>query len=132
MTDTPMTAWSEDDLTRLGGAEEIDISTRRRDGSLRPFVPIWIVALDGAFYVRSYRGTGGAWYRHAITHSDGAIRASGVQRDVTFTLADAATRDGIDAAYRTKYARYGASYLTTMLDEQAAATTMQLSPRADV
>jgi hypothetical protein len=52
-----------------------------------------------------------------------------VQRDVTFTPADAATRDGIDTAYRTKYGRYGASYLKTMLGEQAAATTMQLGPR---
>jgi hypothetical protein len=129
VTDTPTTTWSEDDLTRLGGAEQIDISTRRRDGSLRPFVPIWIVTVDGALYVRSYRGTGGAWYRHATAHPAGTIRANGVQRDVTFTPADAAVRDAIDAAYRTKYGRYGASYLRTMLDEEAAATTMQLSPR---
>jgi hypothetical protein len=129
MTDTPTTNWTEDDLTRLGGADEIDISTRRRDGSLRPFVPIWIVTVDGALYVRSYRGTGGAWYRHATAQPAGTIRANGLQRDVTFTPADAAVRDGIDAAYRTKYGRYGASYLKAMLDEQAAATTMQLSPR---
>ena len=49
-----------DELIRLGGGDEIDISTRRIDGSLRPFVPIWIVAVNGALYVRSYRGTGGA------------------------------------------------------------------------
>jgi hypothetical protein len=63
--------------------------------------------------------TDGAWYRHASTHPDGAVKTNGVQRDVTFTSADPATRDAIDAAYRAKYARYGASYLTTMLGEQA-------------
>jgi hypothetical protein len=40
MTNTPTAAWPADELTRLGGTDEIDISTRRRDGSLRPFVPI--------------------------------------------------------------------------------------------
>jgi hypothetical protein len=129
MTDTSTTTWPADELTRLGGAEEIDISTQRHDGSLRPFVPIWIVTVDGGLYVRSYRGTGGAWYRHATAHPAGTIKANGLQRDVTLTPADPATRDGIDAAYRTKYGRYGDSYLQTMLGEQAVASTMKLTPR---
>jgi hypothetical protein len=128
LTDTSTTNWPSDELPRLGGAEEIDISTRRRDGSLRPFVPIWIVTVDGALYVRSYRGTGGAWYRHATAHPAGTIQADGLQRDVTLTAADPATRDLIDAAYRTKYGRYGDSYLQTMLGEQAVASTMKLIP----
>ena len=132
MTDTSTTTWTADELTRLGGADEINISTRRIDGSLRPFVPIWIVTVDGALYVRSYRGTDGAWYRHATIHPEGAIRTHELQRDVTFTPADAAIRDGIDAAYRTKYARYGDSYLTTMLSEQAVASTLKLTPDADL
>jgi hypothetical protein len=129
MTDTSTTTWTSDELTRLGGSDEIDISTRRIDGTLRPSVPIWIVAVNGALYVRSYRGTGGAWFRHANMHPDGAIRTHGLQRDVTFTPADPATRDEIDAAYRTKYARYGESYLTTMLGEQAVVSTLMLTPR---
>jgi hypothetical protein len=129
MTDTSTTTWPADELTRLGGADEIDISTFRRDGTLRPFVPIWLVTVDGALYVRSYRGTDGAWYRHATIHPEGTIRTDGLQRDVTFTPADPATRDEIDTAYRTKYARYGESYLTTMLSEQAVASTLKLTPR---
>ena len=35
MTDTSTAAWSADELTRLGGAAEIDVSTRRR-GLLPP------------------------------------------------------------------------------------------------
>jgi hypothetical protein len=129
MTDTSTTTWIADELTRLGGADEIDISTRRRDGTLRSFVPIWIVMVDAALYVRSYRGIDGAWYRHATAHPEGTIKTNGLQRDVTFTPADPATRAEIDAAYRTKYARYGETYLTTMLDEQAVASTLKLTPR---
>jgi hypothetical protein len=51
-----------------------------------------------------------------------------LQRDVTLTAADPATRDLIDVAYRTKYGRYGDSYLQTMLGEQAVASTMKLIP----
>jgi hypothetical protein len=64
MTETSTTTWQLDELTRLGGADKIDISTRR-----------------------------------------------------------------IDAAYCAKYARYGESYLTTMLGEQAVASTLKLNPR---
>ena len=122
MTQTCTAAWSADDLALFGGAAQVDISTRRPDDSLRPFVPIWIVAVDGTLYVRSYRGADGAWYRLASTHPDGAIRTNGVHREVTFTHADPATNDAVDAAYRAKCGRYGASYLTTMLGDR-------LSPR---
>ena len=37
----------------------------------------------------------------------------------------------IDDAYRSKYARYGDTYLQPMLADQAIATTLQLTPRAD-
>jgi hypothetical protein len=48
---------------------------------------------------------------------------------VTFAPADPAARDEVDAAYCTKYARYGDSYLTTMLGEQAVASTLTLIPQ---
>jgi hypothetical protein len=35
-----MTAWTADELRRIGGAEKVQISSRRPDGSLRPFVTI--------------------------------------------------------------------------------------------
>jgi len=48
MIHTPTAAWLAGELIRLGGADEIEISTRRPDGSLRPSVPIWIVAVNDA------------------------------------------------------------------------------------
>lgn len=122
-------AWLSGALARFGAADEMEISTRRRDGSLRPFVPIWIVAVGDALYVRSYRGAGGAWYRHAIQHRVGAIRAVGQQADVTFTPAGQQhdLMQAVDDAYRSKYARYGDSYLQPTLVGQAVATTLQLT-----
>jgi hypothetical protein len=121
--------WPAGQLDRFGSADEIEISTRRSDGSLRAFVPIWIVAVDGNLYVRSFRGHGGAWYRHATQHLAGAIRAGGHQVQVTFTPVGEAQRKVVDAAYRAKYARYGDTYLLPMLAAQAAATTLRLTPQ---
>jgi hypothetical protein len=130
MTHTPTAAWAVGELTRLGGADKIEISTRRRDGTLRAFAPIWTVTVGGCLYVRSYRGTGGAWYRHATARPAGVIRARGLQRDVTFTPADPASRDAVDAAYRGKYARYRDTYLKAMLADQAVAATLRLAPQS--
>ena len=51
-----MTAWTADELRRMGGADEVQISSRRTDGSLRPYVTIWGVGHGDGFYVRSARG----------------------------------------------------------------------------
>jgi hypothetical protein len=114
-------AWPAGALARFGAADEIEITTRRRDGSLRPSMPIWIAAISDARYVRSYRGADGAGYRHAIRHPAGAIRAGGQQAGVTLTPPDPSRQDvkeAIDDAYRSKYARYGNTYLQPMLADQ--------------
>jgi hypothetical protein len=132
MTDRPTAQLTE----RLGCADEIQISTRRPDDTLRGFVPIWIVAVDGALYVRSYRGANGAWYRHATTASagpvpTGVVRAGTSQLDVTFDHIDPEQTEllaAIDGAYRDKYARCGDSYLQPMLADPAVAATARLDP----
>jgi hypothetical protein len=123
--------WPAGALAKFGATDEIEISTRRRDGSLRPFVPIWIVAIGDALYVRSYRGADGAWYQYAIQHHAGAIRAAGQAADVTFTPVGQQPdlNKTIDDAYRSKYAQYGDAYLQPMLADQAVATTLQLTPQ---
>ncbi len=126
-------SWPADVLDSFGSAEEIEISTHRIDGSLRGYVPIWGVIVDGALYVRSYRGGNGAWYQHATAHPVGAIRVGGHQLDVTFAPAGQDVRPdvrpAVDAAYRAKYARYGDSYLRPMLAEQAVAATLRVNPQ---
>jgi hypothetical protein len=124
----PSRSWPAKVLDRFGSAEEIEISTRRVGGSLRGYVPIWAVVVDGALYVRSFRGSDGAWYRHATAHPFGAIRAGGHHLEVAFAAAGRDVRPAIDAAYRAKYARYGNSYLRPMLAEQAVAATLRITP----
>ena len=57
--------WTTDELDRIGRADELQIAARRRDGTLRVAVPIWVVRVGDALYVRSWRDDGGRWYRAA-------------------------------------------------------------------
>lgn len=58
-----MSVWTNDELTKIGTATELEIAPRRRDGTLRNLVTIWVVRVDDDLYVRSYRGRNGAWFR---------------------------------------------------------------------
>ena len=57
-----VTAWKADELARIGRATELQITSRRGDGSLRPYVTIWVVRSGDDLYVRSAYGqtTGGS------------------------------------------------------------------------
>lgn len=94
-------------LEPFGRADEIRISSRRDDGSLRPAIPIWGVVVDGALYVRSQAGATNGWYRRALASGVGRISAGGTDLDVTFTRAVDADNEAIDAAYRAKYGYFG-------------------------
>jgi hypothetical protein len=123
-----MNTWTEEELRAVGTATELRISTRRCDGTLSPPVPIWVVRVGDGIYVRSYRGTGGVWFRRVSAVGTARIQAADVDRDVTVSLAGTAARAGIDEAYRAKYARYGRAYVEPMTADAAAATTLLLTP----
>jgi hypothetical protein len=125
-----MTAWTGDELARIGTADELDIAPLRPDGTLRNPVTIWVVRHGDDLYVRSYRGPGGAWFRGALARHEGHIRAGGVDKNVTFAAeTDPAVNDQIDAAYRAKYHRYSGTYVDPMVTPAARATTLKLVPR---
>jgi hypothetical protein len=119
-----VSAWTREELDRIGAAEELEIAPRRGDGSLRRPVPIWVVRVGEELYVRSWRGSDGAWYRAARTRGTGRVSSGGVERDVAFVDA----REELYDAYRDKYARYP-SYVPPMIGGQARATTLELIPR---
>ncbi len=123
-----MTTWPTRELDRIAGAEELEVTTTRGDGSLRAWVPIWCVRVGDELFVRSYRGTEGAWYRHATRQGAARIRVAGIERDVTVKPADEGIQPAIDDAYRSKYARYATSYLPPMLATPAVAATLRLKP----
>src|SRR5574341_1842429 len=108
--DAPMTTWTSDELTKIGTAEELEIASLRRDGTLRNPVTIWVVRLGDDLYVRSVYGRTSAWFRGTQVRHEGHMRAGGIDKDVTFM--DESSPDintQIDAAYRDKYRRYAAS-----------------------
>ena len=124
--------WTDDELRRVGDAAELQIASRRRDGSLRPYVTIWTVRAGDHLYVRSAYGTSNPWFRRATASGAGRIRAGGIERDVTFTPAselDANTQAAVDAAYHAKYDRYGPQIVGTVTGPHAAPVTLRLVPQ---
>jgi hypothetical protein len=116
----------------MGAAEELQLATFKKDGTLRKPVVIWVVRVGDDLYVRSWRGREGAWFRYIQRRPEGRIEAGGVTKDVTFVDAssDEALNNEIDAAYQSKYHRYSATYVRPMIAPQARATTLKLVPSA--
>ena len=127
-----MTNWTRNDLERIGAADELQLASFKKDGTLRKPVIIWVVRVGDDLYVRSYRGREGAWFRHVQLRPKGRIVADGVTKDVTFVDVsdDEALNDEIDAAYQSKYQRYSATYVDPMIAPLARATTLKLVPSA--
>jgi hypothetical protein len=127
-----MSAWTVDELTKIGAEEELDIAPLRGDGTLRKPVTIWVVRVGDDLYVRSYKGRTSAWFRGVQVRHEGRIWAGGVEKDVTFVAeTDPAINDKIDAAYRAKYGRYP-QYVAPMVTAEVRGTTIRLTPRNQV
>ena len=125
-----MTKWTSDELTKIGKAEELQIASLRRDGTLRNPVTIWVVPHNGGLYVRSVRGSTAAWFRGTQERHEGRIRAGSAEKDVTFVDAGHDIDAEVDAAYRAKYRRYAGNILNSVLTQEARSTTIKLEPRA--
>lgn len=125
-----MTTWTDNQLARIGSAEELQIAPRRDDGALRNPVTIWVVRLGNDLYVRSVNGRTSAWFRGVQVRHEGHIQAGGVDKDVNFVEIDGNDiNDQIDAVYRTKYRRYAASIINSIVSQQARSATIKLVPR---
>jgi hypothetical protein len=124
-----MTVWTSDELSKIRAAEELQIASVRRDGTLRKPVTIWVVRHGNNLYVRSVNGRTAAWFRGTQDRHEGHIHAGGVDKDVLLVETDD-INDEIDAAYRTKYHRYAASIIDTIVSPQARAATLRLAPRS--
>ena len=123
-----MTAWTSDELSKIGMTDEIDIAPYRRAGTLRQPVTVWIVRVGDDLYVCSYRGPDGFWFRAVQVRNQGRIWARSIEKDVTLTPEiDPDINDQIDTAYRTKYGRYP-QYVAPMVTAEARATTLRVLP----
>jgi hypothetical protein len=123
-----MSRWTSDELEQVEDADELQLASTRNDGTLRKPVTIWVVRLGDDVYVRSVYGRTSHWFRGTEDSHEGHIRAGGVDKDVRFVEAGDDVNDEIDAAYRTKYQRYGASLVDPLFTPKARAATLELVP----
>lgn len=125
-----MTTWTDEELSRVGDAKELQLASERPNGTMRPFVTMWVVRAGEDLYVRSAYGPDNGWYRRAKTSGVGRIRAGGLERDVTFDEPASDVHLDIVAAYHAKYDRYGPKIVGTVVGSEAATVTIKLVPRS--
>ncbi|MEU2266658.1 DUF2255 family protein [Streptomyces olindensis] len=131
---TTTTTWTDDELDRIEQAEELDIASLRRSGTLSSRRTIWVVRVGDDIYVRSVYGPGSDWYRGTRARHEGRIEAEGVTKDVSFVdvadeIDDEEINEAVDASYRRKYAHYAASIIEAITSDTASSTTLRLLPR---
>ena len=124
-----MSTWTSDEVSKIAAAEELQLASVSRDGTLRKPVTIWVVRDGDDLYVRSVNGPTAAWFRAAQARHESRILAGGVKKDVTFVDADDELDDQIDGAYRTKYDRYSENTISRITSPEARSTTIKLVPR---
>ena len=123
-----MSAWTSAELDKIGKAEELTLSSLRRDGTLRKPVIMWVVRVDGHIYVRAYKGRTSPWFCGAQTRHQGSIQAGSVEKGVVFVEeSNPEVNRRVDAAYLAKYARYP-QYVAPMVEPAAKSATLELIP----
>ena len=129
----PIVSWTSTELAAVDRADEIEVSTRRADGTMRSSRIVWVVRDGDSFYVRSVNGPDAAWYRGVQSGHAGAVTAGPLGRDVTFVEAGdhvgdhTGLDDRLDEAYRAKYGRW-AGPVTRITAQPARETTLRLDP----
>jgi len=123
-----MATWTNDELTKVDKAEELEIASLRQDGTLRKSRTIWVVRDGNNLYVRSVNGRTSAWFRGVAERHEGHIEAGGVHKDVRFEEVEANQdiQNQLDAAYRTKYRRYAKSIVDSIVSPTARSATVKL------
>jgi hypothetical protein len=124
-----MTMWTAEELNRIGEAEELRIASHRKDGTLWPFVIIWVVRAGDDLYVRSAYGATNPWFARAKASGTGRIQAGGVEHDVHFAEPVPDGYSAIDAAYHAKYDHYGQPIVDTVMGDEVRDVTIRLVPR---
>jgi hypothetical protein len=122
-----MSTWTNDELAQIAFATELELSSMRKDGTLRNPVTIWVVGVGDDIYVRAVGGPNSKWFRHVQEVHKGHIEAGGVGKDVSFSeVTD--NQDSIDEEYKSKYKSYGDNIVDSTLTPQAHEATLKLLP----
>ena len=124
-----MSAWTPEELDTIDATKEVQLASRRADGTLRRYVTIWAVRQGDDVYVRSAYGYDNPWFQRALRSGEGRVRAAGLDRDVTFEVPGAETAEPVTAAYHAKYDRYGARIVGTVVSAEARRSTLRVVAR---
>jgi hypothetical protein len=116
------------ELDKIEAADELRLASARRDGTLRRPVTMWVVRLGDDLYVRSVNGRSAFWFRGARVRHEGRLSSGGVEKEVALVETDE-LGDEVDTAYRTKYQRYAAGIVESIVSPKARAATLKLVPR---
>ena len=118
--------FAESDLAAIAGAKEIEIETRSASGAVHRTI-IWVVARDGAVYVRSVNGQTARWYREATSNPAIALHVGGRRLPArAIGAADAPSVEACSAGLRAKYRPSGS--LDSMLADDVLQTTLKVEP----
>ncbi|MBV8398531.1 MAG: DUF2255 family protein, partial [Acetobacteraceae bacterium] len=66
-----MATWTSDELQKIGAANELQIASLRRGGTLTKPVTIWVVRHGDELFVRSGYGRGAGWFRATQVRHEG-------------------------------------------------------------
>ena len=121
--------WTDEELGRIGTADDLHIAPYRADGVPGTLTWIWSVVVGDGLYVRAYHGRESSWYQSAVAYREGIIRTVGIERQVTFEPVDGRIQDAIDAAFLDKYA--GQEYVDEMVLDPPRSATIRIAPRED-
>jgi hypothetical protein len=122
-----MADWTVEQASRIAAPQEVQVITRRSDGSLRRPTTIWIVRDGDRLFVRSTNGRTAAWFRDATASGTGQIVSGGRPSEVTVTEATDADLPAVDSAYRQKYGHY-ASIVDHLITAGPREATLQVRP----
>ncbi len=120
--------WTSEQLRYLADARELHVSAPRGGGTPRTWVPIWVVVVDDSVFVRTWYRRETGWYGRAAASGDAWIRVADDSVQVQVTAVGPRESDAVDAAYRVKY---GTAAASSMVSDEAVASTLILTPVSD-
>lgn len=124
------TAWDSDVLAHLASAKEVDITPVDADGTRRDARTIWSIGVDGALYVRSWKGRGAVWFRDVLETGRGEVAVTGGGVSQPVTIEEVEVEDPVQAAisatFLTKYSDDG--YAGAMNEDAPVSATLRLLP----
>ncbi len=104
--------------------EALEVRVVVRDDGTEARIPIWVVTVGDAVFVRSYRGGQGKWYQHVLGRRRFPLELAG--EDVVVE-GRAASRDLLDEVSKAYLAKYASQPETPdMVSPPVVATTLEL------